>query len=103
MVLKHSASDDGRHPFAKDGWDYYRTKFVVDNKAFDGLINIAKSGNKKTLYDITNIKRISQNRSTSANAFSTSLANSSTNNVSQSNKNVKSNMAIDSVSTLILH
>ena len=49
MVLKHSASDDGRHPFAKDGWDYYRTKFVVDNKAFDGLINIAKSGNKKTL------------------------------------------------------
>lgn len=90
-TYEYSAPDDGRHPFAKDGWDYYKTTFVVDNKVFDGLINIAKSGNKKTLYDITNIKRISQNRSTSANAFSTSLANSSANNVSQSNNNVKSN------------
>lgn len=90
-TYEYSASDDGRHPFAKDGWDYYRTKFVVDDKSFEGLINIAKSGNKKTLYDITNIKRISQNRSASANAFSTSLANSSVNNVSQFNKNVKSN------------
>ena len=90
-TYEYSAPDDGRHPFAKDGWDYYKTTFVVDNKVFDGLINIAKSGNKKTLYDITNIKRISQNRSTSANAFSTSLANSSVNNVSQSNNNVKSN------------
>lgn len=90
-TYEYSAPDDGRHPFAKDGWDYYKTTFVVDNKVFDGLINIAKSGNKKTLYDITNIKRISQNRSTSAKAFSTSLANSSVNNVSQSNNNVKSN------------
>ena len=32
------------------------------------LNNLWKSG-KKTLYDITNIKRIDQNRSTSANAF----------------------------------
>ena len=43
---------------------------------------------KKTLYDITNIKRIDQNRGTSANAFSTSLVNSSTDNVPQSDTNV---------------
>lgn len=85
-----SAMDDGRHPFAKDGWDYYETTFKVGDNLFTGLVNIAKSGNKKTLYDITNIKRIDQNRSTSANAFTTSLVNSSESNISQSNENVKS-------------
>ena len=87
---QYSRKDDGRHPFAKDGWDYYETIFNVDGKMFKGLINIGKSGNKKTLYDITQIKRISQNRSTSANAFTTSLANSTTNNISDSKQNVKS-------------
>ena len=87
---KYSKSDDGRHQFAKDGWDYYETTFKVGDNLFTGLVNIGKSGNKKTLYDITNIKRIDQNRSTSANAFSTSLVNSSTGNISQSNNNVKS-------------
>lgn len=90
---KYSMPDDGRHPFAKDGWDYYETTFDVGNNLFKGLINIAKSGNKKTLYDITKIKRIGQNRSTSANAFSTSLANSLNNNISQYNKTVKSDIS----------
>ena len=85
-----SAIDDGRHLFAKDGWDYYETTFKVGDNLFTGLVNIGKNGNKKTLYDITNIKRIDQNRGTSANAFSTSLVNSSTDNISQSNNNVKS-------------
>ena len=84
-----SATDDGRHLFAKDGWDYYETTFKVGDNLFTGLVNIAKSGNKKTLYDITNIKRIDQNRSTSANAFTTSLVNSSKSNISQFNENVK--------------
>ena len=65
--------------------------FKVGDNTFSGLVNIGKSGNKKTLYDITNIKRISQNRSTSANAFTTSLANPDNNNISQSDTNVKSN------------
>lgn len=73
---QYSSKDDGRHKFAKDGWDYYKTTFEVNGIKFEGLINIAKDGNKKTFYDVTKIKRISQNRSTSANAFSTSLTNS---------------------------
>lgn len=73
---QYSSKDDGRHSFAKDGWDYYKTVFEVNEVKFEGLINIAKDGNKKTFYDVTKIKRISQNRSTSANAFSTSLTNS---------------------------
>ena len=73
---QYSSKDDRRHSFAKDGWDYYKTVFEVNGVKFEGLINIAKDGNKKTFYDVTKIKRISQNRSTSANAFSTSLTNS---------------------------
>lgn len=87
---KYSKPDDGRHPFAKDGWDYYETTFKVGDNLFNGLVNIAKSENKKTLYDITNIKRIDQNRSTSANAFTTSLVNSVANNIPQSDNNVNS-------------
>lgn len=87
---KYSKPDDGRHQFAKDGWDYYETTFKVGDNLFNGLVNIAKSENKKTLYDITNIKRIDQNRSTSANAFTTSLVNSVVNNIPQSNSNVNS-------------
>lgn len=84
---QYSSKDDGRHPFAKDGWDYYKTVFEVDGIKFEGLINIAKSGNKRTLYDITKIKRISQNYSTSAKAFSVLLTNSN-NSIASQTKNV---------------
>lgn len=87
---QNSSIDDGRHPFAKDGWDYYETVFKVGDNLFTGLINIGKSGKKKTLYDITKIKRIDQNRSTSAKAFTTSLVNSTTDNIPQSNTKVNS-------------
>ena len=84
---QYSSNDDGRHRFAKDGWDYYKTVFEVDGVKFEGLVNIAKSRNKKTFYDVTNIKRISQNRSASDKSFSTSLTNS-TNSIQTSNNNV---------------
>ncbi len=84
---QYSSKDDGRHKFAQDGWDYYKTNFEVNGIMFEGMINIAKSGFKKTLYDVTKIKRISQNRSASDNSFSTSLTNSN-NIIPSSNKNV---------------
>ena len=84
---QYSSKDDGRHSFARDGWDYYKTIFEVDGEKFEGLVNIAKSGNKKTLYDITNIKRISQNYSASDKSFSVSLTNSN-NRISPSGEDV---------------
>ncbi len=54
---KYSKNDDGRHSFAKDGWEYYETKFKVGNYIYTGLINIAKNKNKRMFYDITKIKR----------------------------------------------
>lgn len=84
----NSKSDDGRHPFAKDGWDYYKTVFKIDGKQFEGIVNIAKSGDKRTLYDITNIKRTTQNYSTSDKSFSVSL-NDSNNSIAQNANPVK--------------
>ena len=60
---KYSKKDDGRHPFAKAGWEYYETVFQVGNKSYTGLLNVANDGNKKMLYDITNIKEMSSNNS----------------------------------------
>ncbi len=58
---KYSKQDDGGHSFAKVGWEYYETVFQVGNKIYSGLLNIANDGNKKILYDITNIKEMDSN------------------------------------------
>lgn len=83
----HSDADDGRHNIAKDGWDYYKVNFRVGNSNFEGLINIAKNGNQKTLYDITRIKKTSRvgsdNKSTTTNVMS------SNDNITRSKDNVK--------------
>lgn len=80
-----SEPDDGRHIFAKNGWDYYETVFKVGNKTYSGLLNIAKGEKGKLLYDITNIKERASNYSVKT----VSVANSSINNrISTSNKNV---------------
>ncbi len=85
----HSNADDGRHNFAKDGWDYYKVSFRVGNQNFEGLINIAKNGDKKTLYDITRIKKTS--RVGSDNMSTTTNVKSFLNdNITQSKDNVKS-------------
>ena len=80
-----SRSDDGRHAFAKDGWDYYETIFKVGDKMYSGLLNIVNGKNGKLLYDITNIKKRVSNYSVKT----VSVANSSANNISQSKTPVK--------------
>lgn len=86
---KYSRPDDGRHNIAKDGWDYYKVNFKVGNKTFEGLINIAKNGKRKTLYDITQIKKtllVGLDYMSSTTRAMSSYAN----NIPQSNTNVKS-------------
>lgn len=84
----HSDPDDGCHYIAKDGWDYYKVNFKVGNQTFEGLINVAKNGENKTLYDITKIKKTSRvgsdNKSTTTNVMS-----SYDNNITQPKGNVK--------------
>lgn len=84
-----SETDDGRHVFAKDGWDYYETVFKVGNKTYSGWLNIAKGENGKLLYDITNIKERASNYSVKT----VSVANSSINNsITPDNQNVNTNI-----------
>lgn len=88
---EYSQKDDGRHPFAKDGWDYYSTKFVIDGKEYTELLNIAKNGNKKMLYDIIKLKRNTLISSPVKNTATESIGIPfSKNNISVSKKKVKS-------------
>lgn len=88
---EYSQKDDGRHPFAKDGWDYYSTKFVINGNEYTGLLNIAKNGNKKMLYDITKLKRNTLISSPVKNTATESIGIPfSENNISDFNQNVKS-------------
>lgn len=92
---KYSKPDDGRHSFAKDGWDYYETKFKVGNIEYTGLINIAKNGNKKMLYDITKLKRntlISSPVDTATESIGIPFSDK---NISQYNNNVKSDISTE--------
>ncbi len=84
-----SETDDGRHIFAKNGWDYYETVFKVGDKKYSGWLNIAKGDKGKLLYDITNIKE----RASNYNVKTVSVANSSSiNSIPQSNKNGNTNI-----------
>lgn len=77
--------DDGRHVFAKNGWDYYETVFKVGDKTYSGWLNIANGKNGKLLYDITNIKERASNYSVKT----VSVANSNINNsIASANKDV---------------
>lgn len=55
------SKDEKKHTFARDGWEYYKTIFHINNSYFEGIINIGKSGEYRTLYDINNIKKTSLN------------------------------------------
>ncbi len=57
-VWSHPAKDYKSHPEATLGFDYFKTKFLVDGKMFEGLINLATSENGRILYDVTEIKEV---------------------------------------------
>lgn len=46
------------HREATDGWDYYKTTFIVDGQLFEGKINIATSPRGRVFYDMTDVKRV---------------------------------------------
>ena len=85
------SSDKKNHAFAKDGWEYYKTTFKIDNNDFTGILNVGKNGTQKTLYDINNIKKTTQNGKLDNSSVILNKSSFSENNVSQSNNNVKSN------------
>ena len=87
------SSDKKNHSFAKDGWEYYQTLFNIDGNYFTGILNIGKNGNQKTLYDINNIKKTTQNGKLDNSSVILNKSSFSKNNIPQSNNNVKSDIS----------
>lgn len=85
--------DKKNHSFAKDGWEYYQTLFNIDGNYFTGILNVGKNGNQKTLYDINNIKKTTQNGKLDNSSVILNKSSFSKNNIPQSNKNVKSDIS----------
>ncbi|MBQ5531459.1 MAG: hypothetical protein IIT98_05600, partial [Kiritimatiellae bacterium] len=48
--------DDGRHPEATGGWDYYNTIFEVGGKFFRGKVNLLVNNRGRIFHDMTDIK-----------------------------------------------
>ena len=84
------STDKKNHAFAKDGWEYYETTFNIDGNYFTGILNIGKNGTQKTLYDITNIKKTTQNGKLDNSSVISNKSSFSDNNITDSQENVKS-------------
>lgn len=97
---QYSRQDDGRHSFAKDGWDYYKTIFEVNGKTFEGLVNIGKNGTQRTLYDITNIKEMPHISYGKNLPESVSASPSINNSILLTKKNVNSSINNDSMQNI---
>lgn len=53
-----SSEDRKSHNFAGYGFDYYRTRFIVDGRVFEGIIDVGVSENGAEFYGMTNIKNV---------------------------------------------
>lgn len=87
----YSAEDTKGHKEATLGFDYYKTKFVVDGHTFEGLLNIATSENGRMLYDVTKIKEVplsATHATRMAQSASTSLGDFYANSIPNSSENV---------------
>ena len=58
VFIKHE-DDDGRHPKAIGGWDYYEVKFNILDIDFSAVINVMNTDKGSIFYDITKIRNIS--------------------------------------------
>lgn len=52
------SNDRKNHTFATDGFDYYKTTFIVGGRAFDGTFNIGLSDMGATFYGMTKIEQV---------------------------------------------
>lgn len=86
-VFDKHTNDNGHHPEAVGGWDYYTTVFKVGGNFYQGTISIEIRQNGREFKDITKIKRITRTANQNDNS-SVDTSNSSINNIPNFNKNV---------------
>lgn len=93
----HWAKDTKNHKEATLGFDYYKTKFVVDGHSFEGLVNIANSESGRIFYDITKIEEIPDTRGKPATGMAqsaSSFGNLDTNSISESGEDVNAKFSL---------
>lgn len=93
----HWAKDTKNHKEATLGFDYYKTKFVVDGHSFEGLVNIANSESGRIFYDITKIEEIPDTRDKPATGMAqsaSSFGNLDTNSISESGEDVNAKFSL---------
>ncbi len=88
-VFDEHTADNGHHPEAVGGWDYYTTVFKVGENFYKGKVSIEIRKNGREFKDITKIKGITRTANQNANA-SVDTSNSFDNNVSQNDTTVNS-------------
>lgn len=74
IAQKDSTSKPSKSDSKYKNWEYYKVKFEINGKMFEGLINIGlDSNNNKHFYEINKIREIDDISRTSLNGSSTSL------------------------------
>ncbi len=87
-VFDEHKEDNGHHPEAVGGWDYYTTVFKVGNNFYQGRVSIEIRQNGREFKDITKIKGISRTANLSEKS-PVDTRNSFNNSISNTNENVK--------------
>lgn len=61
QFIEHT-DDDGRHPDATGGWDWYSVDFIVDGQPFNGTISVKNTDNGRVFYDMTKIRSLNDRK-----------------------------------------
>ena len=92
-VFQRHEDDNGHHPEAVSGWDYYKTLYKVGTRFYEGFVRIENRANGREFKDITKIKEISRNAGQSAEAPAD--AEISINSISDSDEKSNKNLVLD--------
>ncbi len=60
-LIEH-IEDDGRHPDVIGGWDHYKVLFGMNEKYFEGIVNIKNGNEGRVFYDLTKIKDVTSRK-----------------------------------------
>ena len=98
-----SSDDEKNHSFAKYGFDYYKTRFIVDGQMFEGIIDIGVSESGSRFYGMTNVKRTSYSSQPSVLlpdvAAELKVGDSFNNIIYKNNGNVKRGLELNGMAT----
>ena len=83
---QYSSNDDGRHRFAKDGWNYRTAYFEdIDGSYYRITMSIGKNGQINTIYNIGKMQNWQKNRRHSISELKGSSGKTTSDRISSTN------------------